>query len=1160
MRFRRLELLAFGHFSGTVLEFAEPSPGLHVVYGNNEAGKSTALRAIRSFLYGIPHQSRDTFVHAGSELRLGAELCTESGDVLCAVRRKGRKNTLLAPDGAPIAESQLQSLTVDENLFGAMFGLDHETLRHGAQELLEGKAGESLFGAAIGTASVRRLRSRLNDAADELFTAKGRNKQINQRINDLRAAKQVVTEQSSSAVAHAARERALADAQEKLRSTLEARNARRSEKSRLERQLRVLPLLAQRQQRVDQLRQLGQLPSLPRDAEQRRVAAERQLAEASQKLSHERVEIERVERRVAALGGGSELLEISEQVLAELTSELGQHRKAMADLPKRQGELSALLTEVEQILSALGSDLPPERGAELRLSRIEHSRLERLAREKTQYDTKIGDATEKLKRARAVQERRGQALATLPEVRDTTALEAAYARAQRTLGVQQRLHEARLLLKKKQQRVDQVRAALSGYDGSPELLLELPIPSEESIASFDSRQGELQGELREVAAAERRLAELAVELKRERLELLAGTDVPSLVELKDLRRQRDAALRQVLEGRKSSALAAAKQRLPQLVESADTLADRLFAEANRVSRLASIDARIAECEAKVEQAGLHRESIARASEQWDEQWRASWRPCHVHPASPREMIAWLRRSSELIGLLDERRSASDECRALERQVAELSDELSAALQSVGQEPRQLWEVTLETLVERVGKVIAETQRTAREREDVQRSLALERQQVEQLEAELEQHVEQEKAWRGDWYKALRQLRLSKTAGPEEVTGALAQLTDLYAKLDDVAALRSRIDGMRRDSQQLTQRIDALIARCLPELSGGDLVRRAEGLLDAARRARADHDERLRLQDELERRRAQRDSAQAHQGRARAELDELRAQAGAKDLAELVLVEERLDRARELGAAIASLEEQIVAEGEGASLQDLVEQCRGTDSETARERIAALEPKIIEADELVGHWQAQAATLEQDVRRSEAGASRAAEDLASCTASLETSVQRYVRLKLAAAILDAEVERYRDAHQGPVLRVASELFPKLTLGAYSGLKVGFDADDQQVLLCVRSDGREVRTDGLSDGTRDQLYLALRLASLSHYIDGREPMPLVLDDVLVHFDDPRAAAALSVLSDVAERVQVLFFTHHRRIVELAQNAVDPARLAIHELGQAPQARVA
>ena len=46
--------------------------------------------------------------------------------------------------------------------------------------------------------------------------------------------------------------------------------------------------------------------------------------------------------------------------------------------------------------------------------------------------------------------------------------------------------------------------------------------------------------------------------------------------------------------------------------------------------------------------------------------------------------------------------------------------------------------------------------------------------------------------------------------------------------------------------------------------------------------------------------------------------------------------------------------------------------------------------------------------------------------------------------------------------------------------------------------------------MSDGTADQLYLALRLASFEHYVSHNEPLPLVLDDILIQFDNERARA--------------------------------------------------
>src|SRR5690606_26798621 len=83
-----------------------------------------------------------------------------------------------------------------------------------------------------------------------------------------------------------------------------------------------------------------------------------------------------------------------------------------------------------------------------------------------------------------------------------------------------------------------------------------------------------------------------------------------------------------------------------------------------------------------------------------------------------------------------------------------------------------------------------------------------------------------------------------------------------------------------------------------------------------------------------------------------------------------------------------------------------------------------------------------------------------------------------------------------------------------------------------------------------GTRDQLYLALRVASIERFLETSAAPPLVLDDAFVHFDDDRTRAALEVLSELAKRTQVLYFTHHARVVELARAALDEETLQVHK----------
>lgn len=137
-----------------------------------------------------------------------------------------------------------------------------------------------------------------------------------------------------------------------------------------------------------------------------------------------------------------------------------------------------------------------------------------------------------------------------------------------------------------------------------------------------------------------------------------------------------------------------------------------------------------------------------------------------------------------------------------------------------------------------------------------------------------------------------------------------------------------------------------------------------------------------------------------------------------------------------------------------------------------------------------------------------------------------------------------------------MRRAGQLFGELTGGSFAGLCVDFDGGDRAVLRGVRpGEGATgtVGVEGMSEGTRDQLYLALRLASLERALEAQEPLPLILDDILVNFDDSRARSVLRVLRDFSERAQVLLFVHHEHLIALAQQALNGDGLYVHRLAE-------
>ncbi len=181
----------------------------------------------------------------------------------------------------------------------------------------------------------------------------------------------------------------------------------------------------------------------------------------------------------------------------------------------------------------------------------------------------------------------------------------------------------------------------------------------------------------------------------------------------------------------------------------------------------------------------------------------------------------------------------------------------------------------------------------------------------------------------------------------------------------------------------------------------------------------------------------------------------------------------------------------------------------------------------------------------------AKAAEASEKMEQELARIRRLADRYTRVKLSSKILQLEIERYREKHQDPVLQIASRYFADLTLNSFAGLKADVDDKGGPVLVGVRTDGKWTAVNGMSDGTRDQLFLALRLATLEWRLETSEPMPFIVDDILINFDDERSNATLNVLAKLAEKNQVILFTHHRQVVEAASHIEGNRSVHIHNL---------
>jgi uncharacterized protein YhaN len=283
-----LKLAAFGPFTDQTLDLSAGSPGLHVVFGPNEAGKSSALRALHAALYGIPGQTGDAFLHPFDALRIGGRLRHSSGREISFLRRKGNKNTLLGPDETRLDDHSLDQFLGGESAekFELFWGIDHARLVQGGRDILEGHGdlGESLFAAGSGASHLRKMRNALEDEASALFAPRGHQRAVNQGIGKIRELRAAQREATVSADEWTRREHALRNAGEAVTRLSKQEQDLVLERSRIERLKRILPMLAERKGLQERLAALTDVVILPDDFQKRRLEAETALRSAGQNL------------------------------------------------------------------------------------------------------------------------------------------------------------------------------------------------------------------------------------------------------------------------------------------------------------------------------------------------------------------------------------------------------------------------------------------------------------------------------------------------------------------------------------------------------------------------------------------------------------------------------------------------------------------------------------------------------------------------------------------------------------------------------------------------------------------------------------------------------------------------------------------------------------
>jgi uncharacterized protein YhaN len=657
------------------------------------------------------------------------------------------------------------------------------------------------------------------------------------------------------------------------------------------------------------------------------------------------------------------------------------------------------------------------------------------------------------------------------------------------------------------------------------------------------------------------------EMERQIAELRLKGEVPSEEELISARERRDYGWTLVRrEWLEKQELTEEKrsydpdQDLPEAYERrvnfADQVGDRLRREADRVATQAALVAEQTKLERNLKSLEEQKTKIEDEIINLQKGWQELWAPSGIEPLPPKEMRSWITRQEELIRLAENVRSMKLEAARLQEQISEHISELGVELKHLNEAKPKL-EETLETLLNRCQGLVDIIQDSAREKKELCKKVTEINAELKEARQEQLGAVRKLEEWQVLWSGAIKPLGLTGEVSPTAVNVVMAKIDELFKKLDEAASLKSRIDGITMDSQQFGYDILTLTTQLAPDLSKMPAAQAAAELQARLTQAQTDEATVVALRKQIKEKGKVIQEAQKTIRLMETSLAGLCRQASCGNFEELEAIELRSKEYQDLQKAIVDIEEQIFELAPGTTLEEIRHEAEIVKVDELPERIKEIARQMQELEEerLALAGKIARAEKELELMDGNSRAAEAAENLQVIAASIQDGVERYLRLRMSSLILRREIERYRAENQGPLLARGGVLFNRLTLGSFSGLTTDFNEKDEPILLGVRPSGKLVRVEGMSRGTRDQLYLALRLSSLEKYLEASEPMPFVVDDILINFDDRRAEATLESLNSISEKTQVLFFTHHERLVELAQRVAGEGRLRV--LNLAPEA---
>jgi uncharacterized protein YhaN len=1167
MRLTAMTLQRYGNYQSERILFSAAPGTVNILLAPNSAGKSVLRNAVADLLFGIHNQTPMDFRFGYSGMRIAADIVRPDQPQTTFSRRKTRGNTVTGADDQPIDPGFLHGMLAgrDRKLLERLFVLDTEGLRQGGADLLQsgGDVATALLAAAGGIRQARTLKQSLERKRDELAPERRTaSRPFYQALDRFLEARRRTGSETLRPDTWFRQQQELDELEASRRRHNGEAEAASVEIARLQRIRRVRRWLTQW---TDAAAWLEANPDAPRLGADVRRALEQARLDIATKQEIARLAgdaVNRAEQNADPVTINADLLASGEQI-RHLVDEAGGARTARDDLPGVQAERGVSLARLRDLLGQLGSSLPPERVAEALPTRPLLARTRQRIKDHAGFAAAAQTAPGRIAARTndlAEVERR---LVELPPVLELTTLETLLEEIRASGDPVMRRAEAEAAVAACDAALAAALARIPTWSGTAEALVALSPPSIDIWRRLDTDMSVKRGE---TVTANERLDDEITTLEQARTALGGLTEGGTIADDATLARARShrdfgwkliyrRAFTPDLPSAAEEQVFAADVPLPLAFEraigDADAIADRRAANSESLALIAATRRNVDEAEQRV----LRARERSRLAEEAFVQTRRIWAGLcgsvgQDAAAVLADIQAYLNAREQAIDGLQRRSLAAHALQSLLRRQQDWAAALAAAL---GCPPAEL-----PVLLGLADQAVAQ----ARQQHQLRHQLeTLRLQATKELRDSLAAQQAAEDglaAWQQRWRALLTELGRPDTEEPAETEAVLQILADMEKEQLRTTSLSDRITGMLAVVDRFTCSVRTLCQQ-LPGLTGA--IDPFDAVRDLDRQLGAEHsrDQRQRLMREglAKAREADAVATQeltAAQARLHAVLTVIGADSIEAATQRLALSDERAAfEARHAGA-----EAELRQAGDGYSNEALLAETGRIPADEDTARIEAASAAHKHANEAAQRAAEDASRLRQSMEQiaGRTEVNTAAADQQAAVASLSRTLDEALLYHTASVLLARALDAVEQSGGSAMLRQLSGIFQTLTNEVYSNVASDPDDSGRAELVMIQRDFPEERQriHQLSEGTRDQLFLALRVAAIEDHIRTAEPLPFIGDDILQTFDDDRALAALRVLAELSQHTQVIVLTHHRHILELATH-LPPA--AVFECRREPQA---